>query len=90
MHSGEDYESLELNFFDVLCRCFADLLINFVYPIFLFMVFPVFVARSASYMGAISTATGVLFAVGWDAEPVNVDLTIPPPDPPLDRGEASA
>ena len=54
------------------------------------LVFPVFVARSASYMGAISTATGVLFAVGWDAEPVNVDLTIPPPDPPLDRGEASA
>ena len=72
----------------MLCRCFADLLINFIYPTFLFMVFPIFVARSASYKDAISIATGVFFAVQWDAESSNLDLTEVPP--PLGRGEALA
>ena len=41
---------------------------------FLLMVFPVFVARSSSYMGAISTATGVFFAVQWDKEDADIKL----------------
>ena len=35
---------------------------------FLFYTFPIFVATSTSYMDAISKATGVFFAVKWDAE----------------------
>ena len=46
----------------------ADVLINFVYPTFLFFTFPIFVARSSSYMDAISIATNVFFAVKWDKE----------------------
>ena len=46
----------------------ADVLINFVYPTFLFMVLPVFIARSASYKDALTAATSVFFAVQWDAE----------------------
>ena len=52
----------------------ADVLINFVYPTFLFYTFPVLVARSSSYMGAISTATGVLFAIQWDAESAEIEF----------------
>ena len=46
----------------------ADVFVNFVYPTFLFFTFPIFVATSTSYMDAISKATGVFFAVKWDAE----------------------
>ena len=84
--AGGDKKPLWLDKFDVSCRCFADLFINFVYPIFLFMVFPIFVALSTSYMGAISAATGVFFAVQWDAESCDVDLV----EVPRGRGEASA
>ena len=38
------------------------------------MAFPVFVARSSSYMGAISTATSVFFAVQWDKEDADIKL----------------
>ena len=66
--------------------------VNFVYPIFLFMVFPIFVALSTPYMGAISAATGVFFAVQWDAESCDLDLaqfdTTGPRENPRDRGEA--
>ena len=83
-----------LDHFDVRFRCFADLFINFVYPIFLFMVFPVFVARSASYKDAISAATGVFFAVQWDAESCDLDLKEHPGLASVstrgDRGEALA
>ena len=41
---------------------------------FLLMAFPVFVARSSSYMGAISTATSVFFAVQWDKEDADIEL----------------
>ena len=46
----------------------ADVFVNFVYPTFLFFTFPIVVATSTSYMDAISKATGVFFAVKWDAE----------------------
>ena len=38
------------------------------------MVFPIFVATSTSYMGAISTATGVFFAVQWDGESADIEF----------------
>ena len=59
---------------DARFRCCADVFINFVYPTFLFMVFPVFVARSSSYMDAISIATGVFFAIQWDGESADIEL----------------
>ncbi len=65
-------------------------MINFVYPTcvprltqvssmiaghrFLFMVLPVFIARSTDYMNAIQAATGVFFAIGWDAESEGEDF----------------
>ena len=57
---------------------------------FLFMVLPVFIARSASYMDAITAATSVFFAVQWDAESegeeFRVKLPISEPEP--NRSEA--
>ena len=53
---------------DAFFRMCADVFVNFVYPTFLFFTFPIFVATSTSYMDAISKATGVFFAVKWDAE----------------------
>ena len=72
---------------DAGLRCFADVFINFVYPAFLFMVFPVFVARSSSYMDAISIATGVFFAIQWDAESADIELK-PDGSPLPNRSEA--
>ena len=57
---------------DAFFRMCADVLINFVYPTFLFYTFPIFVARSASYKDAISIATGVFFAVKWDKEDAEI------------------
>jgi len=57
---------------DAFFRMCADVLINFVYPTFLFFTFPIFVARSSSYMDAISIATNVFFAVKWDKEDAEI------------------
>ena len=54
---------------------------------FLLMVFPVFVARSSSYMDAISIATGVFFAIQWDAESADIELK-PDGSPLPNRSEA--
>ena len=59
---------------DAFFRMCADVLINFVYPTFLYFTFPVFVATSTSYMDAISKATGVLFAIQWDAESADIEF----------------
>ena len=69
-----DHEKPLKNPSDACSRCCADVFINFVYPTFLFMVFPVFVARSSSYMDAISIATGVFFAIQWDGESADIEL----------------
>ena len=80
-------EKLPKNLRDARFRCCADVFINFVYPTFLFMVFPVFVARSSSYMDAISIATGVFFAIQWDAESADIELK-PDGSPLPNRSEA--
>ena len=72
---------------DAFFRMCADVFINFVYPTFLFYTFPIFVARSASYKDAISIATGVFFAIQWDAESADIELK-PDGSPLPNRSEA--
>ena len=70
---------------DAFFRMCADVFINFVYPTFLFYTFPIFVATSTSYMDAISKATGVFFAVKWDAESEGEEFK---PEPKPNSSEA--